>query len=266
MLWVVDVLVSVSFLLGTPQSAGTSLHWWLLDFAVTTGLGAMVFLLWKLWGAKLRTQDSAIHQAVHVERTRIAHELHDGLGFHLINTLFRAEEHPQELTHICKGLEQALIDLHSVIDCIESEHPGLLDLMANLRYRIQPAIDRQGIAMHWHVSQDLALVEIPGPHAKQLSKITQEALSNVLQHASATEVEVSLKRSEDGTGVVLQVLDDGRGMPASSEGNYGLGLAGIHRRAKLIGADLQFSNGLRGKGVGICVYVSHMASPAAAPQ
>lgn len=265
-LWVVDVLVSVFFLLGKPQLAGTSFYWWLLDFAVTTGLGAMVFLLWKLWSAKVRTQDFSIRNAVHAERARIAHELHDGLGFHLVNTLFHAEDNPQELTHLRRGLEQALIDLHSVIDCIESEHPGLLDLMADLRYRIQPALDRQGIAMRWHLSLDAVLAELPNPYAKHLAKITQEALSNTLQHASATEVEVSLAPSEDGTSLVLQVLDDGCGVPEFSEGNYGMGLAGIHRRAQLIGADLRFSKGLHGKGMGICVYVPLMASTTAAPQ
>ena len=266
MLWVVDVLISVSFLLGKPQSAGTSVSWWLIDFWVTTGLGAMVFVLWRLWGSENRTQDAAVKQAVQAERIRISHELHDGLGFQLVNALSRSDGNPQEFVQMRSGIERALMDLHAVIDCIESESIGLLDLMADLRYRIQPALDRQGVSMRWHVPQDLVLTHLSSAHAKHLAKIAQEALSNTLQHATATEVRVSLEQSSDGTGLTLQVLDDGAGMEHPGSHQYGLGLAGMHRRAKLIGADLQITSGLREKGTGICVHVSHVATRSGALQ
>jgi signal transduction histidine kinase len=69
-------------------------------------------------------------------------------------------------------------------------------------------------------------------------RIVQEALTNTLKHAGASRADVSLRYVEDA--VELQVVDDGRGVPAGNgEGEPGgHGLIGMRERVALFGGEL----------------------------
>ena len=69
-------------------------------------------------------------------------------------------------------------------------------------------------------------------------RVAQEALSNVVRHAQATNTRVDLHFGED---VVLIVTDDGCGIPASStsaSSGSRLGLVGMRERVNLVGGNL----------------------------
>jgi two-component system sensor histidine kinase UhpB len=68
-------------------------------------------------------------------------------------------------------------------------------------------------------------------------RVAQEALTNVLRHAGAREVIISLSRGEDS--VVLAVADDGRGLPAQVSER---GLRGMRERAMLIDSELSVAS------------------------
>jgi glucose-6-phosphate-specific signal transduction histidine kinase len=68
-----------------------------------------------------------------------------------------------------------------------------------------------------------------------LFRIAQEALTNVVRHASASRVAVSLGWRKGAA--LLQVEDDGRGIPAGQE-STGLGLLGMRERAERLGGEL----------------------------
>ena len=65
-------------------------------------------------------------------------------------------------------------------------------------------------------------------------RIAQEALTNVLKHAAAAQVRVTLSAADNV--VCLEVADDGRG--ADLEGRHGRGLANMKTRAKRLGGEL----------------------------
>ena len=68
-----------------------------------------------------------------------------------------------------------------------------------------------------------------------LYRITQEALANVVRHAEATAVEVSL--AMNGGRAVLIIKDNGRGMSQPTH-PQSLGLLGIRERAQLLGGSV----------------------------
>jgi signal transduction histidine kinase len=77
-------------------------------------------------------------------------------------------------------------------------------------------------------------------------RITQEAITNVARHASASRVDVVLK-ARNGT-LKLAVVDDGRGFnPLDLSDSEGLGVAGMRERASLVGGTLEVHSG-PGKG------------------
>jgi signal transduction histidine kinase len=95
----------------------------------------------------------------------------------------------------------------------------------------------------------------PFPLEKALYRIAQEALTNVVKHAHATQATITLK-AEDGH-VRLTVDDNGRGLPAAREGgttHSTLGLTSMRERAEQLGGT--FAIGPRPDGPGTRVRVT----------
>jgi signal transduction histidine kinase len=63
-------------------------------------------------------------------------------------------------------------------------------------------------------------------------RVVQEALTNVVRHAEAGSVVVSIR--PDGEALLVEVTDDGHG-PAPGTGGAGLGLVGMRERAEALG-------------------------------
>lgn len=83
-----------------------------------------------------------------------------------------------------------------------------------------------------------------------LFRIVQEALHNIIKHAAAGAITVTVGYS--GSCLELLVADDGKGFdltPLNENGNgsFGLGIRNMHNRARLIGADFSM-NSIMGKG------------------
>jgi len=84
-----------------------------------------------------------------------------------------------------------------------------------------------------------------------LFRVFEEALTNVMRHAGATKVDVSLKRDNDD--LVLTIRDNGRGI-TEAEMSYpsSLGLLGMRERVNLIGGELNIT-GTEGEGTMVTV-------------
>lgn len=99
---------------------------------------------------------------------------------------------------------------------------------------------------------------------RTLLRIVQEGLTNVARHASATSVEVMLRRQQLGEERWLELIiaDNGRGLCApSSKAGCGVGLAGMRERVAALGGELQFDTA-DGGGTRLSVRVptTHVAS------
>jgi signal transduction histidine kinase len=196
------------------------------------------------------------------ERKHIARELHDQVGQALATLLVWLRSHEsagsshEELTikqfelQEFKDVVSASMDI--VRDLVLDLRPSALDdlgLVPALERFIQRCHDRHGIAI------DFEMIGFEGERIPQtietaLYRITQEALSNIVQHASASHVSIVLTQR---TGmVVLVVEDNGFGFDANwlfqneLVENW-LGLAGMRERAELLGGKLTIES-LPGEG------------------
>jgi two-component system sensor histidine kinase UhpB len=172
------------------------------------------------------------------ERSRIARELHDEVGQMLTAVALRAEraaveESPQSeaLTEIVQTVLGSIEDVHRIGRELRPEALDDLGLVSAL-VALCSRVERQGAVrirrdLNWRVPALSSEVELV------IYRVAQEALTNVLRHAHATEVMVAL--SGDENGVVLLVSDDGRGLP---QRRHEGGLGGMRERALLIGAEL----------------------------
>jgi PAS domain S-box-containing protein len=73
-----------------------------------------------------------------------------------------------------------------------------------------------------------------------LYRVAQEALTNVVRHARATEVRMSVMRLENA--VLMEIKDDGKAFDVKkalvARGNLRLGLVGMKERIEMVGGDL----------------------------
>ncbi|HEU4373295.1 MAG TPA: sensor histidine kinase [Telluria sp.] len=176
------------------------------------------------------------------ERNRIARDIHDDLGQHMLALKIELSllqvstsgAHPQvhrKVGALLGSLDQAIASLRAVIK------------------DLRPVALEQGLqsAMQAHLSEftrlngirhelDAAPEAFPaGPDRgvdAMLFRILQESLANVARHAQATEVKIALVRS--GDLLTMNVRDNGIGMSGQPDAS-GCGLVGIADRVNAAG-------------------------------
>jgi two-component system sensor histidine kinase UhpB len=186
-------------------------------------------------------RDSALRElaAQERERLRIARELHDEVGQMLTAIALRAERAaddaaPSEQAALLEISEAAQGSLEDVRRIARELRPEALDDLGlvNAVIALCGRVDRQpGVRvvreLDWRLPKLASEVELV------IYRVAQEALTNVLRHAAATEVRVELRA--DNGGVVLEVVDNGRGLPADAAER---GMRGMRERASVIDAEL----------------------------
>ena len=202
--------------------------------------GALVLLLVRAlyWHPRSKAQVAA---AVRKERQRIARELHDQVGSQLVNAmmLFDAQE---DKTHpVVQTLEQCMLDLRLLVDVMSDQKGNLAEKLGTLRHRLQPVLDKRGIQLYWVMNAEPADQLPTGMRARELCRLVQEAVSNVLQHSKASQLMVELRPFVEGRDGdwLLRVVDNGVGLQQSARDGYvGRGLAHMKRRAAKAGGTL----------------------------
>jgi signal transduction histidine kinase len=121
-------------------------------------------------------------------------------------------------------------------------------LISALRQRLEAVEGRAGVDARLRVDE---LLSLPAETEAALYRVTQEALNNVLKHARANAVTVSL-RCEEGD-FLLEIVDDGLGFqPAQVAGEGGQGLRNIQERAATLGASVDIASA---PGSGTCLTI-----------
>ena len=182
------------------------------------------------------------------ERRRLSRELHDETAqvFSAVKMelgVLRDAVQPPQTARLDQVL--ALIDtgIRSIRSVTNDLRPSLLDdlgLLPALRSLVADFSERSGIRAGLAVPSSLP--PLSGEAELALFRALQEALSNVLRHANARTVDVGI--SIERAGVLLQVSDDGEGLPAgvapeALELQGHMGLAGMRERITALGGTVR---------------------------
>jgi len=219
-------------------------------------------LLDELQQAHQKLQDyagQAEELATAKERNRLARELHDSVAQTLYGLTLQAEAAARELN---SGQTEMVVEqLHEIRDSAQQTlketrllifelRPPILEnegLASALRARLESVESRSGLKTQINV-QDVG--RLPVGVEAGLYGISNEVLNNILKHAHAKNVKVSLTKKDNK--VMLEISDNGIGFdPASSETQGGLGLKGMKERAEQFGGDLQIQSDEGGTKVSV---------------
>lgn len=183
-------------------------------------------------GQAARDQQAAID----AERSRILHDMHDGMGSQLVTALRLAQRKDADPGVVARSIDGALQDLRLIIDSLDLAEQDLLPLLGNLRYRLQPQLAALGIRLDWRVQAAPELVGLTPQSALGVLRIVQEALNNAVRHARPSVIAVTIAGRD--SGAVIDVADDGIGFDVGAPRSGGRGLAGMRERAARLGAQM----------------------------
>lgn len=170
-------------------------------------------------------------QAALEERERIYQDLHDDVGAKLLTLVYRAPDSSN-----AELARSALQDLRDVVSYAGTAPTLLSHALADYRIECEQRLRDVSIKLHWVnqlTDETLALTQ---PQALNLSRIMREAMSNIIRHAKATQVLVTLQHSHQSLS--LSICDDGIGLNQQTSTISGRGLANIKKRASLLGGEL----------------------------
>lgn len=234
---------------------------WFFVFSILVAFSGLLISLWYIPGIyrviKARLRSSAQpSKEVQEERKRIASDLHDTLGSQLVealslmNSQSSVEDGPAR-----KVLEQSLLDLRLIVDSMDAQSDNLAMRLARLRYRLEPALQRKGLVLHWQLTDpELGVGQqttLPLPRdrvAHEILAVVQASLSNAIEHADATEMWLILEPYQKGDlqsfgwDWYLSIEDNGKGYDLRAVLNdpskSGHGVINMFHRMRNIGGDL----------------------------
>ncbi len=194
---------------------------------------------------ELHARRTLTEKLIHTEedtRKSLARELHDEIGQNIT-----AIQIQSQLVKRTGGTEQTLEAARQINDLARRIHHSTRQLLRQLR---PPVLDEMTFddALH-HLVNEFAFAErgivcrfdykLAQPPQNEtlvftLYRLLQELLNNVCKHASATEVLIVLK-AQNGS-LLLEVRDNGVGIPAQKRS--GFGIQGMRERVSALGGEL----------------------------
>jgi len=202
------------------------------------------------------------------ERIRIARQVHDELGQALTGLKLqltwldsRLPKKPPTLHQKARTMGAHIDETVQLVRRIATElRPGVLDsagLPAALEWQAHEFERQTGI--HCRVQTRVENAVWDEDLNTAFFRIFQETLTNIIRHAGATEVNVTL--TENDHDLVLEVKDNGRGISEEEINNTkSIGLLGMRERAVLLGGDVSLS-GQPGKGTAVIVRIPRPHEP-----
>jgi PAS domain S-box-containing protein len=191
-----------------------------------------------------RELEQAVATAGEQERTRIARELHDGLGQQIGGLLFLMDglhrdlisaNAPQAPTvgQLCQELGTALAQARNLaheLYAVPPEPDGLVEMLGNLAARVT---SERGVTCVF--GGESSILVHNQTVANHLYRLAQEAVHNALKHSHATRIDVLLNQLP--TGLELRVRDNGIGFQPRQD-SRGIGLRTMEQRARMMGGRL----------------------------
>jgi len=206
----------------------------------------------KATSEQLRALSASISSAREEEGTRIARELHDEMGSALTSLKWELES----IEKLCseagnqaessnarekiKGMMEVIdATLNAVLRISSELRPTILDdlgLLEAIEWQAQQFEARTGIDCQ--IDSFVENVDLTREKATAVFRVLQEALTNVLRHAHATRVNITI--GEEEGEFAFEIRDNGRGITEDEiNGSRSLGLIGMRERAHLAGGRIE---------------------------
>jgi signal transduction histidine kinase len=202
-----------------------------------------------------KDQAVAVMETQEQERKRIAEDLHDSLGHLLSTAKLNLQTFPDSQKHLMESplelLNQASTEIRNITFNLMPktlEEEGLIPALNELTAKVSNACPIK-VMLHVHGMENI----FPEKQVQfNIYRIIQEAVNNILKHASATEVSIQLIRQDKTLTIMIE--DDGKGFDMQQVKKDSRGLANITTRAQWLNGTAAFDS-RPGRGTTITIEV-----------
>lgn len=193
-----------------------------------------------------------------VERKRIARELHDSVGQLLAAISMNIGVVQSQSNKLDAAAARAVSDNAMLVQQVSNEirtishllHPPLLDvagIASALRWYVDGFSERSKIKVDLDIPANFA--RLPTDVEIAIFRVVQECLTNIHRHSGSATATIRLH--PQGSLVVLEVKDNGKGMPLEklqelTLGRGGVGVEGMRERLKQLGGTLEIESAATG--------------------
>lgn len=189
--------------------------------------------------ARRRLEELEREQALTRERTRIARDLHDDLGSRLAQIALIAQTGSSApLDRIASTAREAMQTMDELVWSVNAKNDTVESFAGYVAEFAEEHLSLADLRVRLHFQPDLGTRQLSADTRRHLFLAFKEAVHNVVKHARASEVRVHL--SVDAATLVLEVIDDGCGMPAGAARGMGNGLQNIRTRVEAVGGRVTF--------------------------
>jgi signal transduction histidine kinase/ligand-binding sensor domain-containing protein len=217
-----------------------------LSAAAVLGLAAGIQAYRLRWQQRLLKLEQ--QRALATERARIARDLHDDLGTALTGLALELDvigrdpkpELPviHRLGQTAKRTRDLAERMREVVWSVNPRCDTVSSIASFLEQQIAQFLHADGIKVELDFPEDIPALPISGEARHELALGVREALTNVVRHAHATTVLLSLAIDKDW--LLVTVKDNGRGLQPS--GRNGDGLRNMQERLQSIGGTVDVSS------------------------
>ncbi|MDB5275462.1 MAG: hypothetical protein JWR61_417 [Ferruginibacter sp.] len=190
----------------------------------------------------------AILNAQQDERNRISTDMHDDLGagvtaIRLFSELAKSrlgKNTIPEIEKISFSANELLNNMNTIIWTMNSSNDSFGNMVAYIRSYALEYFENTGINCSVNIDTNLPEFVVNGEIRRNVFLVVKEALNNILKHANATEVWLTLKRETDGISFYIQ--DNGVGIDFENLRRFGNGLKNMKQRMTKSGINFSIEN------------------------
>jgi signal transduction histidine kinase len=219
--------------------------WWERRLLQAAGAGLLLIVTAaavravSLRRARARLIELERARALDRERARIARDLHDDLGSRLAHIAILAETSgaADRNGRIVSAAREAAQTMDELVWTINARNDTVESFAYYLGQFATEHVAAAGLRCRLQIPVDLPNRSLAADVRRHLYLASKEAVTNAVKHAKATEVGVTLRMA--GETLVLEISDDGRGLPAGGLGPTGNGLKNVSERMAAAGGTLE---------------------------
>ena len=193
------------------------------------------------------------------ERHRISKEMHDDLGasltaIGLLSEVAKRKMGPEttpEIEKISSISAEMVTAMNEIIWSLNNKNDSLNGLIAYTRSYASEFIDNTDLELRTDVEESPYELPMRGPDRRNVFLTVKEALNNVVKHAQASEVRLTIRPEDDQ--LFIEVSDNGRGFKPSDSPSSRNGLGNMRSRMEEAGGSCEIVS----SGRGTCVTITY---------
>ncbi|MBY0478728.1 MAG: hypothetical protein K2Q24_13860 [Chitinophagaceae bacterium] len=194
-------------------------------------------------------KELAVLRAQQDERSRISADMHDELGsgvtaIRLLSEIARqkSKEHPiDEIPKISYNANELMTKMNAIIWSMNAGNDTVNSLVAYIRSYASEYLDNFKMDYKIKVAAEIPNTEISGVRRRNVFLVLKESLNNVMKHANAEEVIISIDFNDNN--IIIEINDNGKGIDPEKLNQFGNGLKNMQRRMESIGGTFDISSG-----------------------